>query len=344
MQKNYKPLIILLTCVAVLALIAVFVIAGLNEYGKQQRRKEYESVVSSLEKKRADILAEYLSVSDREHATLGTYSALSMVFKGVDKALYDKVYPVFRDSDGANGVLDGIICLSPTEIPGDEGKITLPQFREMLADGWVAAILYDGSEELSGYLDMMKYTFEFLGIPAYDTVLFLDGTYDSSFDPLLMEYGVEYAVHSGGNVYPIVESRAESETVLIPGYIGWNNVNDKGARYIYEYLLTRGGVASFIVGFPGNVSDGYRVDGSVDVTDAHIEGFKRLVLENLLPMYNSGRIIVGDFDSAFWMRRAYLEALAEAEPRIEAKKAELLAEMEKVEKEIISAYYEFIGG
>jgi hypothetical protein len=36
--------------------------------------------------------------------------------------------------------------------------------------------------------------------------------------------------------------------------------------------------------------------------------------------------------------------LAEAEPRIEAKKAELLAEMEKVEKEIISAYYEFIGG
>ena len=345
-NKDNKVFVIVATCVVFLLLASVIVYSIIRERQDTLHQAEYEQYVQQLRKKHSDLMLEYSSLEEREYKKLGCSAALSIIIEGVDKALYDEIFPIVSSSSGKEApALKGIICLSSDEMPGNAGKITEGQFKEMLNAGWTAAVSWDGKSELGEYLEAMRYNFECMGVPVFDTVLFWGNTYNDSLDEVLLDNGVQYALHNKVGMYPLVEQRVESEGLLLPGYIGWNNRDGKGARYVYDYLLTRGGVSSFIVNFPNSSSEAYYADHTMNFTstDECKASFKRLVENNLLVEYNKGNIVVGSFDDVFSVRKDFLKAKEAAQPRIEAMKADLLRQIEDVEKAIMNAYYEYNG-
>ena len=342
-SKDRKALTIALTCLAALALIAILVFSWIRERQKIASQREYEAIVATLEKERADLLMEYSTFEGDVYASLGCAASLSLVFNGVDRALYDDIFPIVEYCEGSDGAFDGIICLSPDDMPGMEGKITPEELSELIDAGWTVAVCWYGDEDLGEYIASMKLSFASLGIPEFDTVLFWGMTYDASYDNVLMTHGVDYALQSNSR-YPVIEQRTEGDTLLIPGYVGWNNPDDKGAKYVYEYLCAKGGVSAFVINFPDSNETGYRLDGTIDYIPERKDGFTRLVRDNLLPRYLEDKLIVGDFDSAFRMRESYNEAALAVASTIEAKKAELLRKIAEVDEKIIEAYFEYIGG
>lgn len=342
-RKDKKTLYILLTAIVALALLTVILFSAISEYRADKRQSEFEEVVSALQKERSELLLEYSNVEREEYSKLGYSAALSLIFKGANKALYDEIFPIFTDENGGCGVLTGIVCLSPSEMPGEEGMMSEAQLAEMIRAGWTAAVLWDGKGDLADYLEQMKYAFEALGLSPFDTVLFWGDSYNTGLDTVLAEAGVKYAVHSRSGVYPLVEQRTENGSVMLPGYVGWNNGAGKGAKYIYEYVIVRGGVSSFVIKFPDVGNDSYKTDITIDYTSERKDGFTRLLHDNLLSDYNKGRLLVGSFEDAFAMREDYLKAKEDAQPRIEAIKADLQARIDEIEKEILNTYYEYDG-
>lgn len=316
--------------VLVLTVTIVFLSVLAVSCEKQETDPEYELKLSELNYKKQLLVNERDRLESDVLATLGNTSYMSLLFTGLDSVIYTDIFGVMTDGDIK---IVGVLAFSRDELPGMEGKITEEQYRLLVSQGWGNALYWDGEGELSAFLDDMKASLESIGIDMPKSIAFKAKTYLKSYDALLGEYGIVNAVHSGEEGLDIIEVN-EPDGVWHPGRVGWIASNSGTLK---QYVETNSGYALFEIGFDTSVpqTSYYTSSGGTNVSR----------LEKMLGIFRdsiaAGKVEVLDIDGTREKVLQYNLILRDKEAYIEARTAELDAEIQKIERKITDLYYEY---
>ncbi len=363
MGKKFLAIFLSLALILLAAIVTVNAIDATKRAEATRKALLYEEETRAFRMEKAELINRYGEVEDEVIGDAAIFKAnLSMIFLGTSSALYDELYPVMFSTEPEKN-MTGVICLSPGELPGLEDRISMGQYYEMISDGgWSTAIYWEGCDEkrddnnqlidtvaaLRAYLDMMTALLSERGLDFPETIVFKNNnTYDYKLmDPVLAEYGIEYAVHNSEGKLALIEHDTEEELgVLHPGAIGWQVQMLNGAVYgkniFVEDLINLGGCSAFTVSFFPRAHSSY--------SDAHYYGstvvenisFTKMI-EYIRGRMNDGNLTVCGVEQGFRNRIMYLGKFAEFADEIAEIRAELEQQMAVLDakiKEVADKYY-----
>ncbi len=311
---------------------AVIGVQNKREADAARRDREYKELTSELVLRRAELQMEYSNVENKTQASLPQESSAVLVFLDVDEAIYDTMYLEF----GIGGKrFPGVMCFSETELPGLEGRITMDEYLAMSADGWSGALYWNGTGELSDFIENMRGSLAALGIEMPDTLVFADGTFRLAYDDILNEKGIFYAVHHGDDGLPLIDSSIRT-TVKHPGTVGWNEV--KQQKLYHNSLVSSGGVGSYSFSFGDSSLSSYfdPYNGTL------VESFTRML--DYLEQYSKTEVKITDFADAWETRIEYTERLEDMKSYVAEKQAEIRAQISEIDRELVKIYDKVYGG
>ncbi len=326
---------IIIVCLGI-ALVGIYEISDGIRYEKNKRLYESESMPLNLLK--SEKLAEYARVEEQMLADAGCKSELVFVSKGADAQLYDGVFKLMNET-GAS--INGVVCFSGDDLVGMPGNITKQQLDLMTAAGWTTGVYWDGEGSLDDYLNVMQAHFKGLGIPMFDTVMFVGGCYNESYDELLGEYDVGYAIHSGEGYLPLLESSVSG--ILRIGYVPWG---DKVSLDLMDSLITWGGITSFMIDYleypdvPGAAAPIYSTSSFDSNNDDCVASFGRL-LAYVKERTTALQLCADTPSGARLDRAAYLDEYEALLPAVEERKAQLLDEIAAIDADISEIYRKY---
>ena len=286
-----------------------------NEYEKKLSELVYEKQMLINEKNGLD--------SDMENK-LGNASFMSLVFAELDDALYNVVYPMMSPDEEGAVELVGVMALSPDELPGMEGNVTLDEYNELISHGWGAALYWDGHGELADFVTDMQSLLSALDIDMPSSVIFAKGAYTSSYDEVLADCGIENAIHSGEEEMKFVEKN-DPDGIWHPGRIGWRWVGE--STRLKQTVEKNDGYALFEIGFDNSEDKSHTsffALATAEETDQQRQEKFRNMLDSFRASIAAGKIEVCNIDDA----RSRYASYYDNKDTLEAEKAARLAEIE----------------
>ena len=342
MKKLFKNKRMMLTviiaalCILAIGLLLVLLTDGLNRREENKKLVLYETESQPYQLEKQNLLIEYANVEKYYLDSIADGSYIGIVFTELDYQLYNDVFPMFTHK--SNGTLRservaGIMALYDGNMPGDEGLISRLSFDIMTDAGWMYVLYWDGEGELEEYVPRMRERFEELELMFPNVIMFASGAYSTKYDNYLHSQGLVHAIHHGEEGLPIIDKTADGK-VWHPGIIGWNT---RGlSNVMLSEIVNKGGIALFEVNFTDTT--GYflfdrNFQNRVDAFGRMIDTIERLMLED--------DVEVKDFDNAKLGRVKYLSAREEVLKDIEGRKAEILEEINELDKIINEIYLKY---
>lgn len=354
MNKKLLAAVLLLSFILLSGVIAVIAIDAAGRSAEAERALAYEREIQPLRTEKAELISKLVSVETGVIGSDRKYRAnLSMIFLGVSDRVYNEIFPImYGEEQGVH--LTGVMCFSPEELPGLDGKITVAQYNELLECGWGTALYWQGCDkkidgnlqitdtvaELRGYLDDMQALLFEHGIDFPDTVVFKNNnTYSyTGMDKVLAEYGIKYAVHNNEERLALIDQdTADGGGVLHPGSIGWQVEMFGGAVYgkniFVDDLVNIGGCAAFTVSFfpPGNSS--YSKSQYFGTTASEQKSFTKMV-EYIRNRAAKDDLMVGSAEQGFTNRRMYFGIVDALAGEIASKRAEIEKQISDIDAQI----------
>ena len=330
-------------CIATVILLTLALVGAVLADNIKRKRAEanslgFEEKTYDLQVQKQSLLVEYANVEEYYLKSIADGSYMGIMFTELDETLYNDVFPMFlKRTDGArrSAPVIGFMALYEGNMPGDEDKITRPQFDIMVEAGWEYVLYWDGEGELEEYIPRMKEVFNSLGLKFPNVILFRSRTYSSSYDKYLKNQGIAHAIHHGEENLPIIDMNADSQ-IWRPGSIGWNTHGQ--ANLLLNSVVGKGGVAFFEVNFSDTTGE-FRFDASdVSRTAAFgrmLDVFENLIIEDDLEVMN--------LDLAKEGRHRYLNAREDVLKDIDKRKEEILVLINAIDTEINKIYKEYFG-
>jgi hypothetical protein len=235
----------------------------------------------------------------------------------LDTELYTGLFPLLKKYETC-----GVLALSETELPGLPDKITEQQFRNLINQGWSYCLGWDGTTELSDWLEQMQEYLKELDLEMPDIVYFPSGSYSTELDAVLSEYGITIAIHHGEEQLSIMNAEDFNEEIWHPGAKTWNY---SGVKMDMTALAKSGMNMVFTVSFQQEES-------------LYMEENFQSMLDYIADFRENDQLMVTDFATA---RSAKIEAEAEKASRqekLEAEQEELQAEIADLESQIKEIY------
>lgn len=354
MSKRFSLTVSVIALLLLAAIIAVVSVDAYRTAEARNRELMYQEETRELRIEKSMLSDKYIEVEDEVIGGASSYKAnMAVIFLGISTTLYDEVYPVMCDT--SLGIsLPGVICFSEGELPGLEGKITEEQYREMTEDGgWSCALYWTGLPDkfdeggkaidrvakLREYLDKMESLLSARGIALPDTIVFNNNnTYDFvSMDPVLNEYGIEYAVHNCEGKLALIEHDVTEEAgVLHPGMLGWQVQQINGSLYgkniFVDDLCNLGGVSAFSISF---FEQSEKHDHSLShYYDTFKKSSFKLMMEYICARVSDGNLAVSSVHGCFSNRVYYLGKLEQFKDVIAEKRAEIQSQIDAIDIEI----------
>ena len=330
---------IILNIAIVVLFVAAIAVGGIWIYRNNiaPDTSEYDTQFDKLAHQKQQLLYELDKLGPDSTDKLGNTSYMSFLFTTVDAPLYTDAYPIMSSGDYQ---LAGVMALSPTELPGLNGKITNAQFAELLENGWCTALYWDGTGDLGEYLATMKTTLEAREIEFPKSVVFKSGTYKLEYDELLHANGIENAIQSGDEALPTRES-TEPVGVWHPGYIGWKASGRTNLKLTIE---KDGGYALFEICFnnsPENtVTSYFELPG--ESANSRTEAFKKMV--NLFKTsIEAGDIEVIGTDEVRAKVEKYYGDLSDSDKENMQLRRELNEQIAEIDRQMTQLYHEYFG-
>lgn len=346
-KKLFRALVLLLTVTSLVFMSACS--GGFADPSRDER-------VIEIQKQKARLHQEYITIEEEVMQTLELGEArvanLGLVFLGVDSILQTSIVPVMNQYSEAN--LTGIMCLSEENMPGLEGKISREYFDTLINDhGWTCALYWgedielgnDGASALESYIQHMRQVLEDEDIPMPDTIVFRTGSYlPSAMDEILERYGILFAVHHGEEKLSRIEESTDS-AVYHPGALGWQVEAVDGVRYgkqmFIEDLYDAGGLGVFVISFFGTDHADYDPLSYYDDLSLS-ESFGKMIAY-IAGRAESKEINVLGLKAGLEGRIVYLHMWDETiYPLIEARQAEVMAQMNELERQLVAIYAEYM--
>lgn len=330
-QFNVKIFLAIVVAVLVLSLVAIVVVDTVENNITERKQMEFQQEIIPLRVRKSE-LKKWLDDMESEYILSAPCGAnVSIMCIDLDADLYNVIYPIISEKEGVKA----IICLAPDELPGQEGKITVEQFNEMLAAGWTYAFFWEGAneefatapeEQLDEYLTYAEGELDSLGLPMTDTVLFKRFAYDVKYDATLADRGVKYAVKYELGSKLLLDTEIDGD-VLHPGAVGWNE-SGHGRDFLEAAKIERG-VATFVIDFeiddPGSYLNPQRED--------YCFYFRRM-LDAIAEASDKHAVTCTTFDEAYKNRRGYLAAYAEMEAALGGAKEDIYKEIAEIDAKI----------
>ena len=303
-----------------------------------ERAAQFREIVASLEVSKAELTTEYSQLEYNVRKSIGCSAACTFLVDEPLAPVYDILYAKMKNpaGDGSVRAQTGMIAISPSHLPGDEGNITTAQFFEMLDAGWTYAIRYRGEEVDGPFADYLAEAEEVLaarGISGTTSVYFDFYQYTSDYDDILAARGYKYAMHHGEEQIMCIESEYEGD-ILHPGATGWNTIGLNSG--LLSELSYTGGYTVLYLGF----ETGYDSYFAPDLSKA-IESFWRMI--DAFGNFEEEEFILffADPDEAIAHRESFMKTYEERRPEIDTRLSEILAELDAIELRIIQAHADF---
>lgn len=299
----------------VLVLVGVLVWELQNEKKAEEEytNKYVESLPLREQKKE---LAQKLAQVEREYQVKikgkGTLTLLGM---DLTEDIYTVIYPRLEEK----GYI-AMLAVSLEALPGREGCMNTTQLNKLLEEGWCLCLHWNGEKELESWLMAMQKELEEQGLKMPGQIYFERETYDTKYDELLSEYGLEAVVHHQEEGLPALITKTE-EGIWHIGAWGWNQTN---ARKSMEKALVDGAGLVFTIGAK------YYYDE---------EQFDSML--TVLSEYEAAeRLYVTDVAAAYSYRGETEAAREVLQKELETQKKELEAKIEALNKQMLEIFGE----
>lgn len=126
-------------------------------------------------------------------------AVVQVLFTELDEQVYTLCYPIMQEYE-----YTGTLALSPEQFPGEEGCMTVEQFRELIDAGWEICITWQTGADVNQWWPNLQNKLTVLGVESGQVLYFPKGTYSADLDASIQELGFSVAVIS----------KAEEETPL----------------------------------------------------------------------------------------------------------------------------------
>lgn len=244
-----------------------------------------------------------------------------LLFLELDPLLMTEIFPVLQERE-----ISGVLGLSAGKLPGDPGQISLADYDQLLAAGWEACLIFDGSGDFAAWDRDISARLAAAGIEKPKTVYFPEDRYDAALDPQILACGYTVAVHHGESFRPLIAGEVEGQ-LWLTGAHPWNydgvrdqirNVVGKGGQHCYTLRFTEGREAYSTESF-------------------------RNMLNFIQPFLDEGQLVVTGFQHARELHDPALNGADEARAQWLQEKAELDARIHELDGQIQAIYAEWNG-
>jgi outer membrane murein-binding lipoprotein Lpp len=341
MRRKYRRRMEIIR-ISIYAAVAVLVLAGIIVGGyfllnpPEAEYSEYDAKYDKLAFKKQQLQAELDKLGPDMEKRLGNTSYMSFLFTTLDSALYTSAHPVM--AEGSTDLV-GILGLSPNELPGMEGKITVKEYETLIFLKWGTAIYWNGEGDLDEYLTTMETLLDEHEIDFPETVAFKNGVYRSEYDAVLEAHGIRNAIHNGeGGLAIRVEG--DPEGIWHPGIVGWKA--GMSATLLKRSVESEGGYALLEINFIATAENSaysyFEIEG--EEANTRLDSFRKMITL-FKTSVNSKNIEVLTVEETRAKVEKYYSERTVIEIENAQKRAELNAQIAEVERQMTELYYEY---
>ena len=295
---------------------------------------DYDRELALLVYEKQQLQSQKIDIERGEANAVPLFAYMSFIFTELDAGLYTDVLPVLTEY----GPFVGVMAFSVDELPGGEGNITKEQYDELISLGWGNALYWDGEGELAAFLDTAESLLRDMNIEMPKSVFFEKDSYSEDYDALLLEWGIENAVHSGNTDYGIVEKK-NPDGVWHPGYVGWRNL--KKSTRLKSSIESNGGYSAFRIVFdnsPENAETAYyHIPDESTSNGTREQVFEKMML-SFKKSNEAGTIKVMTIEGSREAAAAHFRGVEEYREYAKDRIAEIDAKIVSVEARILDLY------
>lgn len=217
------------------------VLAGLLGFGILHSRREDQAKALALEEineqleplrvRKQELEAELAGLKLENDELMGGMATLSVLVTDLDSGFVAQIAPMLQ----AAGI-PAVVALSQEQFPGNEGLITVAEFRQLLESGWDYCAAWDGSVDFAVWYSGMAQQLEEIGLAMSEVLYCAERSYITDLDEAAQARGFSTIVHSGEKNLPIEDTAYGS--LWKPGSIWWNT---PGVRDYLEQVIEKHG-------------------------------------------------------------------------------------------------------
>ena len=116
-------------------------------------------------------------------------AVVQVIFTDLSEKVYSECYPIMKEYE-----YTGTLTLSAKQLPGEEGCMTVDQFKELIDAGWQVAITWQKGAAPKQWWPNLQNRLTVLGIEGSEVVYFPHDTYEAKLDATMQELGFSVAV------------------------------------------------------------------------------------------------------------------------------------------------------
>lgn len=309
----------------ILALVGAAVLSVLL-WQTDKKEKQQSVQFEQMEKELAPLNVQKREL-EKQIAVLDTQAAQKIEKKGTvivlfteaRKEVYTQAYPIMKKYG-----YPGVVAISNEQFPGEEGCMSVSQFKALLKEGWSYAIRWEDDSDIGKWHEEMEKKLKKLKLQKSDVMYFTSGTYKKEVDEKLVKLGYQMVAHHGEEGLSVIPKTIEGP-LWYPGVYG---MQGNSPRAQLEEAIERSSNIVYGVGFT-------KID----------EMFDKSTFESMLSRFrdyeNERQLTVTDFSGALKYRQKFAKQVnkSESEQRVERKKLE--SQIEEIEKQIDQLYQKY---
>ena len=309
----------------ILALVGAVVLSVLL-WQADQKEKQQNAQFEQMEKELAPLnvqkrelenqIAEFDAQVSQKIEKKGTVVVL---FTEAKKEVYTQAYPIMKKYG-----YPGVIAISNTQFPGEEGCMSVSQFQKLLKAGWSYVIRWEDDSDIENWHAQLEKKLKTLKLQKSNVMYFTSGTYRKETDAQLVKLGYQMVAHHGEEGLSVIP-KTIGEPLWYPGVYG---MRGNSPRAQLEETIERSSNIVYGVGF----------------TKAD-EKFEASTFDSMLGWFRSyeseKQLTVTDFAGALKYQQKLAKQVnkSESEQRVERKKLE--SQIEEIERQIDELYQKY---
>lgn len=177
--------------VVLMVVLGVFLIKHQKEEQKQAAiYQEIDNQIRPLKVKKQQLTKELENLIEDYEAKHREKATAQVIYTEMSPQVYELCYPLMKERNFA-----GVLALSPTQLPGADGCMSIEQFETLVEQGWTTCIKWKAESNVNEWLPALKNQLSQLNIEVPNIVYFPKNTYKTEMDTQIKSLGFEIVVH-----------------------------------------------------------------------------------------------------------------------------------------------------
>ncbi len=307
---------------AVIGLVILSVLIWQDDKKEDKTATEYaklEQELIPLNVKKRELEKKLTDMDEQVEEELQVKGTAIVVFVELKKEIYTDIYPIM-ESFGYKGVL----ALSDKQFPGQEGCMSVSQFRRLIKAGWSYCIMWEEDNNLADWHKGIEEKLKSLKLKTSTAMYFPTGTYEKEMQEKLTEEGYDIIAHHGEEQLSFFSDVVEGE-IWYPGVCGMQGQEPKTKL---KRIVADGSNIVYTVGF------------TMQDELYEKETFKRM-LEEFQLHEKASELLVTDFQGAQEYHLDIQKKRDASKGQSNKGRAALLLQIQQIENQIDELYEKY---